>query len=198
MDSFPYIAELSQNHSSGTGLHDIRFNGKLRYWNDFPMEVRRAFQETKWDDRAVSARLGPEDLNYSEHFCCGAEISTSARYVTHVLNPMTGVAKHLGYNISSGDWSVAGVKLEWPKSMPAIPLEKDKSSIPDYVLLDLLSKEPRVLGEAKHPWGKGPVDLTVERARSGDDVQKAALCKFLGRYHQTIQWFDYNNSDIKP
>ncbi|OJJ78146.1 hypothetical protein ASPBRDRAFT_25750 [Aspergillus brasiliensis CBS 101740] len=180
MDSYPKFAELPQNHPSDTELREIDFVGSLRYWNNFSTDVRKAFQETKWDNRAVSARLGPQDLNYSEHFRCGAEISTSARYVTHVLNPMSAIAKHLGYHVSSGDWSVAGMKLEWPKSMPAIPSEKDKSSIPDYVLVDLVTKNPRALGEAKHPWGKYP-DQNVKGARTGDAVQDKLLRRFLGR-----------------
>ncbi|GKZ51957.1 hypothetical protein AbraIFM66951_008550, partial [Aspergillus brasiliensis] len=35
MDSFPKFAELPQNHSSGTGLHEIDFVGSLRYWDNF-------------------------------------------------------------------------------------------------------------------------------------------------------------------
>ncbi|KAH8430196.1 uncharacterized protein LDX57_007866 [Aspergillus melleus] len=181
MDPYPKFAELPQNHSSGTGLHEIDFVGELRYWSEFLPEVRKTFRETKWDDdRKVSARLCPQDLNLGEYFRCGAEISTSGRYVTHVLNPMSGIAKHLGYNITSGDWSVAGVKLEWPRSMPAIPAEKDRSSIPDYVLVDTMAKKPRALGEAKHPWGKN-TDQNVKGARKGDAAQEKLLRRFLGQ-----------------
>lgn len=203
MDSYPKYAELPRNHSSGTGLHEIDFVGKLCYWSDFLTEVRKSFKETQWDDCAVSARLGSQDLNYREHFRCGAEISTSGRYITHVLNPMSGIAEHLGYKISFGDWSVAGMKLEWPKTMPATPpkedtpkedtpkedtpkedkREKDKSSIPDYVLIDVLTKKPRALGEAKHPWGTNP-DPYVKGARNGDAVQEEKLRRFLGKFYQ--------------
>ncbi|KAI9037208.1 uncharacterized protein KD926_000713 [Aspergillus affinis] len=187
MDSYPKYAELPRNHSSGTGLHEISFVGRLRYWDNFLEKVRESFQETEWDTRPVSARLCPQDLNCTEHFRCGAEISTSSRYIANVLNPISGIAEHLGYGVSSGDWTVAGWKLEWPRITSAIPSteekkdkEKDKSSIPDYVLIDVGTKSPRALGEAKHPWGTTP-DPYVKGARIGDETQEQNLRRFLGQ-----------------
>ncbi|KAL4923035.1 uncharacterized protein BDV17DRAFT_296745 [Aspergillus undulatus] len=167
MDSFPALAE-SNRHSSGTGLHKIDFIGKLEYWDDFADEVRAAFQRVDWGrhQRAMSAQVtNGKDVNYTEYYVCGAEISTSARYATHVLNPVGGVAQELGYVAAFCDWTAAGKMLSW--SVPQATDEKEdkgKRSIPDYALL--VQKETRALGEAKHPWGTLP-NAYIQRAQGG-------------------------------
>ncbi|KAL2814045.1 hypothetical protein BJX63DRAFT_421023 [Aspergillus granulosus] len=78
VDSFPGVGE-SNRHSSGSGLHKISFIGKLQYWENFTVEVRAAFNSVNWDKhrRNIAARTRTgKDLNYTEYFLCGAEIST--------------------------------------------------------------------------------------------------------------------------
>ncbi|KAL4961392.1 uncharacterized protein BDV14DRAFT_203842 [Aspergillus stella-maris] len=120
-----------------------------------------------------------KDINYTEYYVCGAEISTSARYATHVLNPVGGVAQELGYVAAFSDWTAAGKMLSW--SVPQATDEKEekgKRSIPDYALL--VQKETRALGEAKHPWGTSP-NAYIQRAQGGGHDCEKQLRRFLGQ-----------------
>jgi hypothetical protein len=180
MNSFPAVAESSR-HSSGNGLHRIDFIGKLEHWENFPDEVQVAFQGVPWErhQRAMSAQVtNGKDVNHTEYYVCGAEISTSARYTTHVLNPVGGVAQELGHEAAFSDWTAAGKMLSW--SVPQATDEKEekgKKSVPDYALL--VQKETRALGEAKHPWGTLP-HLYIQGAQKGDYESVKQLRRFLG------------------
>ncbi|PWY83798.1 hypothetical protein BO94DRAFT_576220 [Aspergillus sclerotioniger CBS 115572] len=77
-ENFPDIIDTSK-YSSGTGLHRINFKGKLEYWEGFQRDVRKVFREIPWEKHgeALTVRLKTrEDLQWTEHFLCGAEIST--------------------------------------------------------------------------------------------------------------------------
>ncbi|KAL4931886.1 uncharacterized protein BDV17DRAFT_255530 [Aspergillus undulatus] len=178
LNSFPPVAE-SVRHSSGTGLHKISFKGELKYWETFSKDVRSAFKNINWKhhQRGMSARVSGKDVNYTEYYICGAEISTSARYATHVLNPVSGVAQELGHRAAFSDWTAAGKMLSWPPPAKGID-EKNKRSIPDYALL--VGGETRALGEAKHPWGTRP-DLYIKNTQRGVSNYVKELRRFLGQ-----------------
>ncbi|KAL2811205.1 hypothetical protein BJX63DRAFT_289655 [Aspergillus granulosus] len=167
IDSIPDPAETDW-YSSGTGLHHIDFKGKLEYWAGFQSDVRTSCLNVSGTDSLNHwQRALKEDVNFSEYFLCGTELSSSARYVTNVLNPTAGVAEKLGYNLRFSDWTAAGSMLSWPKeAIEAEKEAKDKRSIPDYALLVPSPREVRALGESKHPWSK-QVERTVADARRG-------------------------------
>lgn len=180
VDSFPAVRE-NVRHSSGTGLHEIDFIGELKYWETFNEEVRSAFKGVEWKQyrRGMSAQVvSGKDVNYTEYYVSGAEISTSARYVTHVLNPVSGVAQELGHNAAFSDWTAAGKMLSWPPPDKGID-EKNKKSTPDYALL--MCGETRALGEAKHPWGTKP-DIYVKNAQKGVTDYVRQLRRSVGKY----------------
>ncbi|KAI9039004.1 uncharacterized protein KD926_010106 [Aspergillus affinis] len=148
----------------------------------FQEEVRKFDTSEPWRKYTtlVAARLKKEkDLNYSKFFLCGAEISSSGRYVTHVLNPVGGIAKKLDYGFRFSDWTAAGKILQWPPNfVEAEKQMKEKRSIPDYTLYCISSKEARALGEAKHPWVNRS-DLFVKYARQGQKEYVDQLQRFF-------------------
>ncbi|PYI33113.1 hypothetical protein BP00DRAFT_414103 [Aspergillus indologenus CBS 114.80] len=202
-DSFSDIAERSGKHSSGTGLHLIDFIGELRYWHDFRDEVEQVLAKVEWDNyqHPVTAHVETSDVYYSEHFLCGAEISSSARFISNVLNPLNGVAKILGYPLYFGDWTVTVDKLRWPvlplaneqdktstgkpnaitgtEGQSKKPAKPERGSIPDYALIDEKGKV-RAIGEAKHPWGTLP-DANIKQTLKGDKEAEKLLRRFLGQ-----------------
>ena len=186
MESFPIYTEQTGNHSSGTGLHDIDFVGRLCYWEDFRQNVLKVFTSTSWNDHPdiLSLRLRSNSLNSLgyEHFRCGAEISTNGRYAHHVLHVMTAVARELGYDLAFGDWSVTPDSIKWSQSNPSTSTEKQKRSVPDYALIDIHTSKPHALGEGKHPWGTLPERL-VEGTRSGEQDREKRFRHFLGEFY---------------
>ncbi|KAE8374352.1 hypothetical protein BDV26DRAFT_296056 [Aspergillus bertholletiae] len=95
-----------------------------------------------------------KDIPYNEGFVCGAETSTSGRFVTHVLNPIARVAEKLGYENTLTGWTAAGKMLSWPPNTADPQKElKEKHSIPDYTLISLSQTETRAFEEAMYLWG---------------------------------------------
>ncbi|RAL03146.1 uncharacterized protein BO80DRAFT_432935 [Aspergillus ibericus CBS 121593] len=206
-DAFPYITGDEGPRSSGNSLHGIVFLGELCHWANFQKEVRTVFNEIKWDKEPVLDRLKPNDLYHSEHFRCGAEISTSGRYIAHVLNPMSGIATKLGFQLRFGDWHAVKDHLKWmlPDSSDDESADdvtrddetmgqddntgdaegedqdrkKPKRSIPDYAIIDE-SHEARALGEAKHPWRSFP-GRWIQGAIQGDAQTETRLRRFVGQ-----------------
>ncbi|PYH46581.1 uncharacterized protein BP01DRAFT_397108 [Aspergillus saccharolyticus JOP 1030-1] len=179
-DLFSDIAERSGKHSSGTGLHVIDFIGELRYWHDFQDEVEQVLAKVEWENyqHPVTAYIETGDVYYREHFLCGAEISSSARFISNVLNPLTGVANILGYPLYFGDWTVTVDKLKWP--VLTLANEQDKIFTGKPGTITETEGKARAIGEAKHPWGTLP-DANIKQALKGDKEGEKLLRRFLGQ-----------------
>lgn len=197
MDSFPQYKDLPPHYSSGTGMHRIDFVGNLLHWRDFQSSVREFFDSTRWDDhpQPLSVRfavdIGPNTLD-KEHYICGAEISTSARYAQHVLHVMTAVIHELGYRLAFGDWgatqcrvTLLGEAEDAAEAAETVPdpgtsgtKKKEWSGIPDYAVIDVATGDARAIGEAKHPWG---ADLTryMDQFLEGNP---SFMQRFLGEF----------------
>lgn len=148
--SFPVYTSYHSHHASGTSLGKTVFKGEFQSWSNFANEVFAAFNGVEWDKFPEFIDITIESnksisLN-KEYYKCGAEISTSGRYVQHVLHPMSAVFQEIGLPYVFGDFGASNqarktdVKEDEERS--------DTRKIPDYALLDLKHGSPIMIGEA--------------------------------------------------
>lgn len=85
-------------NTKNTGLKDITFNGELHYWSIFEKEVQKRTMGRTSSAQGLYNQRHQSQIYHIESFIfkCGVDISTGARYVQRVLQPMSTVAKKLG------------------------------------------------------------------------------------------------------
>ncbi|EEP82821.1 predicted protein [Uncinocarpus reesii 1704] len=155
---------------------------------DFELEAIANFEKAHWKNKIVDFAL-PDGNDISEHhllagdhFLCGEEISISAKYVAHALNPMSAVGKEQGLNGIFGDWKATnrqattfpstqnkisaeevdaakGKGKGKAKAKPEEPTDDNDTDgrkrtrlIPDYAYMEEKTGIPWFIGEIKTPW----------------------------------------------
>ncbi|KAE8153516.1 hypothetical protein BDV25DRAFT_24373 [Aspergillus avenaceus] len=174
-------------HSSGSGLNNLIFIGTLQKWRSFNSDVRKFFNEYSWDchPEPMVAQLSgqqyqDEVILDKEYFRCGAEISSSGRYVQHVLNPVSAISEKLRMNVVFGDFHASQAARKQSKNKKDTPDDAAQGSdgsrtVPDYALLRNYS--PIALGEGKHPWGTRPKVYDEEY----DEGKPDSMHRYLGQ-----------------
>lgn len=178
--SFPAYTAHHSHHATGTSLGNIYFNGESQSWSNFASEVCATFNGIEWDEFPEIIDATIEDNRSitlsKEYYKCGAEISTSGRYVQHVLHPMSAVFQELGLLYAFGDFGASNEARKTDKKKEEE--RADTRKVPDYTLLDLKDNSPVVIGEAEHPWNTNPEGYV--------DSDSQGFRRYFGRFDQTV------------
>lgn len=186
------------SHTENSSLANKSYASYLAPWTDFEQDVRKTLNSQPWHKctTPIAFRPAGKDIpdNHAcfEQFICGDEKSTSARYVEHVLNVMSGVALGLEIDTRFCDWKVVR------------PEQDGTGMIPDYGIVDKEGK-PRAVAEGKTPWAHPILDaynyyhqhnvaplrkyfgkFTILSAITGE----ATLTSRLGQISEYMQEFD--------
>lgn len=209
MDRLPQIRYEDKRATESSAVHrDLHFCGNLKRWTSFEEEVDQVFRDNfhKWDSFPrnilhVVLKDPVKNAISNEHYLCGEELSSSGRYVQHVLHVMTAVGRELGFKLWFGDWYTSYDHGEKPASktkssdgpnisevQPTKPNARGKKIIPDYALLaeggvGNPKSYARALGEAKSPYGAHDFERWVDDAFYGNDKR---LRQLLGKFLLTL------------
>ncbi|GAD96170.1 predicted protein [Paecilomyces variotii No. 5] len=161
--------EQGRSVTSSAVHGNLKFCGRLAPWLSFERDVHTIFMEVfnTWNPttskklHVVLSHPGENTIS-NEHYLCGEEISSSGRYVQHVLHVMTAVGYDLGFKLRFGDWYTSyihkqasstqkksGAKpttskqksraqkefIAEPNPSDAKPNTRNEKIIPDYALL---------------------------------------------------------------
>lgn len=227
MAAFPKVEYENKRHTQSSGIHkNLTFCANLEPWRNFQNDVRQVFNEffENWDSKrsntlSVELKYPPANAIAREHYLCGEELSSSGRYVHHVLHVMTAVGKELGINVLFGDWYTSyerqarsGTKnvttvttasenqqgvSDDGTSLPATKRRR-KEIIPDYAVLvnekhGQTDSFARALGEAKGPY-QHDFKNWLDQAEGGDNQKLRELFGTFPLISSNLQYC-INNTD---
>jgi hypothetical protein len=139
------IPDLSKGPGKTTSnaMHNIRFIGILRIWNDFEKEVMEAYDQHDWHKHQSILAYRPSGVPGNNHSAreqvhVGDEHGLQGRFQQHIGQIMTSIFKSQGMDLSFCDFKCA---------------LGDYSKTPDVAIIDNTGRL-KLLGELKVPWAK--------------------------------------------
>ncbi|KAJ5968079.1 hypothetical protein N7501_004327 [Penicillium viridicatum] len=133
---------VSDNRTTSSALHKIRFVGPLLPWTGFITAAKNAYDTQQWSNRAIQISIQARNLS-DERVFVGDEAGVRARFQQAAGQVLGAVFEAQAINIALGDFKSTGLAY---------------NMTPDVVMLSLPNlqnnnaQQLRVIGEVKVPW----------------------------------------------
>ena len=133
---------VSDNRTTSSALHKIRFAGPLLPWTGFTTAAKTAYDNQQWSNRVIQISTQARNLT-DEKFFVGDEPGVHARFQQAAGQVLGAVFEAQSINMALGDFKSTGLAY---------------NKTPDVVMLSLPdpqnnnAQQLRVVGEVKVPW----------------------------------------------
>ena len=166
-------------HTTSGALHQVRFTGRLRPWQNFERNVIALVSSNiRWSRRTIDVAMvgqGAENSVSREQLVVGDENGVQGRLNERLCRAVTSCLQAQGHNLRSGDFK-AGNSPAQIATAAATP------RVPDVVVLNA-NAAIKVVGEVKTPWPRDHVKMLSRGVQQFELGYDSKLRRILGMYN---------------